>query len=89
MRRRTATITVIIVAVAMAFLTLAPVVPFSMTVYTGLQAEPPLLLRCVNAPNYLVGNATIVYQGYESVTDYLVGVGTMVDTGCTLINYSG
>jgi hypothetical protein len=84
MRRRTATVTIIIVAVALAVLTLAPVVPFSRTVYTGIQEEPPLLLRCANAPNYPVSNATIVYQGYESVTDYLVGVGITVDTGCTL-----
>lgn len=86
---------VIVMIIAFAFL--IPIVPFSVTVDTGLNGMGPLpSLPCSN-PNNRSGssavNPTTVYQGYESISHYLTngggygelsGVDIIIYTKCTI-----
>jgi len=82
MRRDTKVAAVVVSFIAvLAVLFLAPIVPFSKTWYTGTtQADTFPSMSC-SAPNSVV-NPTLVYNGYESVTGYITGVGVVVYTGC-------
>jgi len=83
----------LLIVTLIAFAFLIPIVPFTTTVYTGLAATAPLpSLPCSN-PNNRSGssavNPTIVYQGYESISRYLVGsglgsVGVVIYSKCTI-----
>jgi len=88
MRRRTKALVGVAVIAVMAFLFLAPVIPFSMTVYTGLMSpQVPASPHCSN-PLDLSGNALVnvvlVYTGYGSIIHHMSGVGFMLYTECTI-----
>ena len=81
-----------VIVTLVAFIFLVPVVPFSTTVYTGLPGPRPSPLPCSN-PNNRSGdqavNDVLVYQGYESISRYVVGsgpdsVGVVIYSKCTI-----
>jgi len=71
----------IVTLVAFAFL--IPIVPFSTSVYTGLSATQPLPSISCSPSNSTIINPTLTYQGYESATHYLIGLGVVVYTQCS------
>ena len=88
MRRRTKALVGVAAVAVIAFLFLAPVIPFSMTVYTALMSPLiPASPHCSNPLN-LSGNALVnpvlVYTGYDSVFHHMSGVGFILYTGCTI-----
>jgi len=88
MKRKTMALVGIVVGM-IAFVFLAPVVPFNKTIYTGLQSpQVPTSPRCSNPLN-LSGNALVnpalLYHGYESAVYYFSGIGVMFYTECAIL----
>jgi len=84
MKRKMAALAGIVGVAVVAFLFLAPVVPFSKTFYTGLPGNvPPSSPQCPYLSVSSV-NPTLDYKGYESVSYYFGGAGVMFYTECTL-----
>lgn len=70
------------IVAALAVLFFAPLVPFSQTVGTGTNYPIDTLPRMnCNVPNSAV-NPTLIYQGYESLSAYLVHSGVILYTQC-------
>ena len=89
MKRKTMALAGIVTIAAIAFLLVAPVVPFSMefNMNIGLPVQIPMSLNCSN-PRNLTGmgfftSPGVNYKGYESVVYYMSGVGVVLFTECT------
>jgi hypothetical protein len=81
MMGKTVTIVIIVSIAVVAILFLAPIVPISMTYAGGLpHTQPPPQMSCSVPTNAI--DATLVYNGYESITRYFTGVGILVYTVC-------
>jgi hypothetical protein len=83
MKPRRVAIAVIIAIIVVPILILVPAIPFTMTVYTGLLRTQPLPPISCSVPNNVI-DPTLLYHGYESVTRFFTGIGTLVYTGCNM-----
>jgi hypothetical protein len=89
MRRRAEALVGVAVTASLAFLFLAPVIPSSKTIYTGLDSpQIPASPKCSNPLN-LSGDAAVNpalnYKGFESVSYLISGVGIVFYSECTIL----
>ncbi len=83
MKSRGVAVVVAISVAVVAFMFLAPIVPFSMTVRNpGLQ--PTTQMTCTPRPGGpIISTAPgVLYEGYESISHRFAGVGVMIYASC-------
>jgi len=87
MRQRTKALVGVGIIAVVAFLFLAPIVPFSKTFYVSVSGNvPPSSPRCSNLFDVSSLNPTLEYKGYESVGYSISGVGIMFYSECTMLS---